>query len=107
MKKKILLGLCGLLCLSCFVGCGEDRINKNNNYQNYKENDSNNVFVDTGDSFSIDYERFEVYYDKNTKIVYLFNDEGMGDTSRVSLCPYYNKNRQPMTIDEYNEINKE
>ena len=46
MKKKILLGLCGLLCLSCFIGCG-DKVNRTTT------SEGNNRFICTGDTYYI------------------------------------------------------
>lgn len=95
MKKKIISLIITTVCVSsCFVGCSVKG--------KFFHSDSNNVIgnmIFTGDV--IRYENanydFEIAYDKDTKIVYMINPYNVVPEVR------YNKDKQPMTLDEYNE----
>lgn len=91
MKKKILLGLCGILCLSCFIGCG-DKVNRTT------KSERNNRFINTGDEYYICGRDCCIYYDSITRYVYICND-GYGG----GISPMISKDGKFMTIDEYNE----
>ena len=96
MNKKILLGLCGLLCLSCFIGCG-DKVNRTT------KSERNNRFINTGDKYVIGRDNYYVYYDKITNIVYLIDNEGFGQSAIAGITPLIGKNGLPMLLDEYNK----
>jgi hypothetical protein len=92
MKKKILSILMIGLISTSLIGCGGDKVNTNGNKT------SSNRFTNTGDTYDIGYE-YDVYYDNQTKIVYLSYTHGYGG----SLSVIYNSEGKPMTIDEYNK----
>ena len=91
MKKKILLGLCGLLCLSCLFGC-EDKVNRTT------KSEGNNRFIYTGDTYYISGRDCCIYYDSITRYVYICSGGNGG-----GISPMINKDGSFMTIDEYNE----
>lgn len=93
MKKKILsILLIGIVSCS-LISCGEDKVSTNVNKS------TSNRFVDTGDMYNINGWKYEVYYDSITNIVYL--ECGGGNASGITVL--YGKDKQPMTIDEYNK----
>ena len=104
MKKKIisllLIGVCGCGLLVCCDCKNKDKVNINT-----KDNTNDNRFVVTGDEYYIgDYaDKYRVIYDKKTNIVYLCK---CGDGYRGAMSVMYNSQGQPMTLEEYNKINK-
>ncbi|MBZ9693318.1 hypothetical protein [Clostridium sp. M14] len=94
MKKKIislvLVGLCGF----SLIGCNISNILESNN------NQENNDIIDTGSKYIVNGMHYDVYCDIHTNIVYLQINSQNG---YQNIIPLINKNRQPMTIDEYNE----
>ena len=95
MKKKlisfILLGVCSF----SLVSCGEqptDNVNRGTNAN------TENRFIDTGDTYVITGTKYKVVYDSITNIVYMRHAGGYTE----SITTMYNKNGQPMTLDEYN-----
>ena len=104
MKKKIISLLLVSVCYgcSCLVGCdnfeNKDVVNENNNISM-----QNNRFIDTGDVYYIGDLKYNVKYDRLTNIVYLSNNNASGSGSVSSLTPFIGSNKEPMTLDEYNE----
>lgn len=93
MKKKILsILIIGIVGCS-LIGCNEDTVTTNINKK------SDNRFVSTGDSYNMGGWNYKVYYDSITNIVYL----GCGGSNASGVTPLYGKDKQPMTIDEYNK----
>ncbi|WP_252251193.1 hypothetical protein [Clostridium sp. VAP52] len=94
MKKKI-IGLM-LICfsVSSLVGCETNILESTNNQEI-------NDMVDTKDKYIVNGMHYDVYYDIHTNIVYLHQNNSSG---YQNIIPLINSNRQPMTIDEYNEI---
>lgn len=91
MKKRLFsLMLFGILIIS-FIGCG-----------NSKSNAINSRFKDTGDSYDIGNITYNTYYDIKTKTVYIADPEGY----RSGITVLYNADRKPMTLDKYNNKNK-
>ena len=100
MKKKLLSLLVVSILSIGIIGCGEppkDSINRVSNSVN------ENRFIDTSDMYVIGDINFHVYYDSITNIVYIGKGCLIGSGSYSALSVIYNKDRQPMTIDEYNE----
>lgn len=91
MKKKILSALIIGVTSCSLIGCNEDTVTTNKK--------SDNRFVSTGDSYNIGGWDYKVYYDSMTNIVYL----ECGGTNASGITPLYGKDKQPMTIDEYNK----
>jgi len=93
MKKKVLsILMIGIVSLG-LIGCNEDTVTTNTNKK------SDNRFISTGDSYNINGWDYKVYYDSTTSIVYI----ECGGTNASGITPLYNKDKQPMTIDEYNK----
>ena len=100
MKKKLLILLVVSILSIGIIGCGEppkDNVSRVSNSVN------KNRFIDTGDTYAIGDINCNVYYDSITNIVYIGNGYKDGYRGYLSLSVLYNKDRQPMTIDEYNE----
>lgn len=96
MKKKLIsLIMIGSMCLA-LTGCGQDKdvVNKSTSTT------QKNRFIDTGDSYKIFNDTYDVYYDRVTNIVYL---GGYKFSSKGGISVLYNKDGKPMTIDEYNK----
>jgi len=93
MKRKILsVIIIGIVSLS-LIGCNSgDKVTTNVNKT------SSNRFINTGDEYDIGY-TYRVYYDSQTKIVYLSYAGGYGG----ALTPMFNSEGKPMTLDEYNK----
>lgn len=100
MKKKILsVLLIGIVSCS-LISCGsvkKDTVNTNSN------STQDNRFIEVGDKYYIGREPYKVYYDKTTNIVYIADDSGIGYGTVASITVLYGKDKQPMTIDEYNK----
>ena len=98
MKKKILslilIGICSFGLISCENP--KDSVNRDIN------STQDNRFVETGDEYVLGEEKYKICYDKTTNIVYLLNDEGIGQSSRTGITPLIGKDKLPMTLDEYN-----
>jgi hypothetical protein len=93
MNRKILsLLLITVLSLSLF-GCGEDEVSMET------EKTRENRFIYTDDRYNpgMTYDSLYVFYDTKTNIVYLATGGNGG-----GITPLLNKDKQPMTIDEYN-----
>ena len=100
MKKKLLSLLVVSILSIGIIGCGEppkDNVNRVSNSV------SENRFVDTGDTYAIGNINYHIYYDSITNIVYIGKGCLIGSGSYPALSVIYNEDRQPMTIDEYNE----
>jgi thioredoxin-related protein len=100
MKKKILsILLIGVVSCS-LISCGNT---KKDTVNTSLDSTQDNRFIDMGDKYYIGSEPYKVYYDKTTNIVYIADDSGIGYGTVASITTLYGKDKQPMTIDEYNK----
>lgn len=94
MRNKLigllLIGICSLGLIGCD---NKDTVNKNT------QATSENRFISTREDYVINGWRYEIFYDSITKIVYL----ECGGSQGSGITVMYNSERQPMTLDEYNE----
>lgn len=99
MKKKIvslmLVGICGLSIMGCEQP--KDSVNRESN------STSDNRFVNTGDTYIVNGDKYNVFYDKNTNIVYLLLNSGLGYSQSNAITPFIGKDKLPMTLEEYNK----
>lgn len=80
MKKRIIAGLLSVGILLSLGGCNTETEKR---------------FISTEESVLISKGKFEVVYDKYTKIVYISSTNGH------AVTPLLGADKQPMTIDEY------
>lgn len=83
MKKRIIAGLLSVGILLSLGGCDSDNT------------EIEKRFISTEESVLISKGKFEVVYDKYTKIVYISSTNG------YAVTPLLGTDKQPMTIDEY------
>ncbi|MBN1074726.1 hypothetical protein DVV91_10265 [Clostridium botulinum] len=93
MRNKLISLLLVVVCSFGLIGCETNILESNNNKEN-------NDIVDTGSKYIVNGMHYDVYYDIHTNIVYLQINSQNG---YQNIIPLINSNRQPMTIDEYNE----
>ena len=101
MKRKILslilIGICSFGLISCENP--KDNINRED-----INSTQDNRFINTGDKYVIGSDRYDVYYDRITNIVYLIDNEGgIGQSARRGITPLIGKDGLPMLLDEYNK----
>ena len=101
IKRLLLMLLVCTVMGGLFLGCGSNNTESNDSIEDSKEDSSDDCdFVKIKDvKIEGSSYRSRLYYDKKTKIVYIwvYDTNGFGGYSVL-----YNASGTPMTLDEYN-----